>query len=76
MMSKEIMHGYYSAKADDQCGHCVYKNLKGLEVVVTGVYESKESAEENYLWNDKIYVGEVTEFVRCSERRTSKNFIM
>lgn len=63
------MYGYYSPKADLEFGHKIYKNGKNEEVKVTAIYKSKEYAENNYLWEDKYCIGEVTEFVRSIKRR-------
>lgn len=63
-----VRYGYYSPKADSYYGTVVYKTPDGKEVYVTGVFESKESAEENYRWPDKVFVSEVTEFVRSYKR--------
>lgn len=55
------MFGFYSKEAAELFGTCIYRSVTGQEVEVTGVYGSLQSGEKNYLWKDKVFVGEVRE---------------
>jgi hypothetical protein len=55
--------GYYSDKAAQQFGHCVYLDKVGLKVNVSAVSEIGEPCP--LLWDDTYCVGEVGKFV-CS----------
>lgn len=63
-----VRYGYYSAQSDSWYGTVIYKTPLGNEVRVTGVFESKEEADRCYLWPDKKFISEVTEFVRSYKR--------
>ncbi len=60
------MYGWYSAKADESFGHVIYLNDGGKEVKVMNVSLSTECP--SYKWDDKVYVGEVTEYLRGSKQ--------
>ncbi len=62
----EKLYGWYSAKADERCGHSVYRTPDGTEAVVTAVYRGPTSP--NYHWDDKFCVGEVTTWVSSVNR--------
>jgi len=64
----EIWHGYYSVKAAKLFGTITYLDAHGREVEITAKYRTKEIAEKNYMWDDKVYVGLVVKFV-CSNIR-------
>ena len=52
------MHVFYSKKAFDSGNDTVYYRLdNGMLVDVTGAYESKERGEQEYNWDDKVYLG-------------------
>ncbi len=56
-------HGWYSRWADRFWGHLIYKRPDSSEVKVTSISQTFEWGR-NYLWPDKKYLGEITEFVR------------
>ena len=60
-----MKHAFYSQKAADLYGTIIYTNSPNGEtsVVLTAVYDSKEIGEEQYKWDDVIYVGLVYKFV-------------
>jgi len=55
-------YGFYSRKAADRYGSIVYKTPTGQEVEVTVIFSSP--THESYNWDDKICVGEITDYVR------------
>lgn len=59
----KVMHGYFSMQARRH-GSVVWRRKDGSDVEVTMVADSKDWADKHYLWVDKIYVGELTQFVR------------
>lgn len=59
-----ILHGFYSEWAALQGGTVIYATQDGREVEVTGVYQTKEKGKREYPWADKVYVGEVTKWLR------------
>ena len=59
-MKKE---GWYSARAVEFCGSFFYQDLDGKEVEVTTVTDIG-SGEDWYKWEDKVFVGIVTKFIR------------
>lgn len=59
----EVYHGWYSHKAKDLGGSSIYRNPAGQEVEVTAVAKDLAWADE-YHWDDKRYVGPVTEHLR------------
>ena len=63
MGDEKVLHGFYSQKACDRFGYAVYLNESGKEVKVTGVYDS---VNPPYYFEDKVYVGIVTKFVRST----------
>ncbi len=52
--------GYFSTKAKQKYGSTIWKSVTGEDVEITG------TGNENYpyLWDDKICVGEVVNYVR------------
>jgi hypothetical protein len=57
------MHAFYSAQAARMIGDtCIYLNKSGEEVECTCVTE--DITGSSYLWEDKIYVGEVVECIK------------
>jgi hypothetical protein len=75
---KEILHGWYSAKAAHQYGTSIYKSHANpdIEMTVTLVTVTKDAS--CYGWDDVVYVGEICGHVRnhpgtdkmFAERRT------
>lgn len=63
-MNTKVKYGIYSAKAEHNFGSVVYLTPEGKEVYVTLVVESKTISDKEYGWDDKIFVGEVTSYVR------------
>jgi len=63
-------YGYYSAKGAETGGIIMWLTPPtfihpfGKEVYVTAVYKSKEIAEKEYKWNDKICIGIVAKCVK------------
>lgn len=57
----EVKHGFYSPKAAARCGTFIYLNADGGRVEVTAVYF--DEAGLDYMWDDKVYMGEVTQFI-------------
>jgi len=68
-MNNTKRHGYYSVKAAEVCYTCIYETETGEEIEITAVYNSKEEADDNYLWDDKVYVGVVAKFLRKGTKR-------
>ncbi len=64
----ETWHAYYSEQADQIYGTCFWLNSNNKEVEITAVYKSKEEAEANYLWDDKVYLGEVVKYSRKGQK--------
>ena len=61
--------GFFSQEASSRCGTEVYRTLDGREVEVTAACNDPEGS--NYHWDDKVMVGEVTEWVRPGKPRKS-----
>jgi hypothetical protein len=55
---------WYSEKAAELHGSTIWRKADGTEVEVTIVGESMETI---YNWDDKVYVGEVTDFIRTAQ---------
>jgi hypothetical protein len=55
-------HAYYSPTAAKQFGFNIYEMPDGSQVETTDVGPDRDGA--SYLWQDKIYVGVVSEWVR------------
>lgn len=62
-----VKFGFYSAKADLAFGTVIYRTKDGKEVEVTAVDEDQNAP--SYQWSDKIYVGEVKEYLRRGKGR-------
>jgi hypothetical protein len=60
------MHAWFSKQAAKLSGSVTYSTEDGKEVETTAVYESIEQGNNNYHWDDKIYVGVVKEFLRLN----------
>lgn len=60
-----MRHGFYSEKAANYYGTSIYRkhNNPADTVMITAVYPTKEQGETDYKWDDKIYVGEVSDWV-------------
>lgn len=59
-------YGWYSRKAVIAgCGHHVYANKDGVNIITTAVTADSEGA--GYNWDDKVFVGEVVKFVRSGD---------
>lgn len=54
-----MYHAWYSAKAAANYGSNFYLNEAGEEVEITAVARDQVYGER-YLWDDKVYVGQVT----------------
>jgi hypothetical protein len=64
---KEILYGFFSQLAvDSGCGSCEYETPDGKLVKVTCVGSKRD--DPDYAWPDKVFVGEVTKFVRVVDR--------
>ena len=61
-MSTPQKSGYYSQKAADAGGYCLYETPDGLVVSVTEVIECGETPGS--AWDDLIHIGIVTDFVK------------
>jgi hypothetical protein len=61
----EVMIGYFSRKHATMTptASCEYLTPNGKFVIVTFICLNEEEAK-NYLWEDKVKVGEVSTFVR------------
>jgi len=57
------MYGFYSRKAAETFGSSIYRHVSGDVVEVTCVCPTMDSSI--YKWDDKVYVGEVTNYI-CS----------
>lgn len=66
-MASEIRHGWYSAAAANLWGYVTYLNDAGEEVHITMQSEFEEGGE-TYFWEDKVYVGILTKYVRSVDR--------
>lgn len=58
---QNIKHGWFSKKHSERLNSVVYSTPNDTEVEVTCVGEEKECPK--YMWEDKVYVGEVVEFL-------------
>ena len=58
-MQNSIKHGWFSQKHSEILNSVVYSTPNGSTVEVTCVNWEKECP--NYLWDDKVYVGEVVD---------------
>jgi hypothetical protein len=57
----KTLHGFYSKNAS-RVGSLRFRLADGSGYVeTTAVFETKERGERNYVWDDKVYVGEVEE---------------
>lgn len=77
MSEPHILHAYYSAKAAElfgtiiyladptRCGGPLYElgHYEPYPVDVTCVGADKAWMEEHYMWDDKVYLGRVTEWL-------------
>jgi hypothetical protein len=61
------MYAWFSQDAFDFCGGCIYRDVFGREILITCVHE--HPVYDNYKWSDKRFLGEVTDFIRCVNRR-------
>ena len=61
-------YGYYSAHADRQFGHCLYKTPDGLVIKITEV-TSKDKPFGR--WNDYVCLGEVTDYIKSNTVKLS-----
>lgn len=58
--------GMFSEKAAERHGSVFWRHADGHEVEVTNVGDNADG----YLWDDKVIVGEVTEYVRQGRKRS------
>lgn len=66
-MSGETLYGFYSAKAADSGYKIhVYESINGGEIYVTSVSSDPENSR--YKWDDKVFVGVVTKYLRTIKR--------
>lgn len=61
------MHAFYSARAEELFGYCIYSRYSTFSrekenVKVTAIYDSKEKGMEDYKWEDKVYLGIMDKF--------------
>ena len=63
-----MKYGFYSQKAAELYGTIIYESSPSgnTSVVLTAVYDSKQTGEEQYKWDDVIYVGPVYKFVNSN----------
>jgi len=61
------MYAWFSQRAFDFCGGCIYRDVYGREILITCVHE--HPVYDSYKWEDKEFLGEVTDFIRCVNRR-------
>ena len=61
----EVKHGWYSEKQRRVAGMVLYATRDGGEVGVTMVTRTREHSVG---WDDYVYVGEVTRYVRDLEK--------
>jgi len=61
------MYAWFSQKAFDFCGGCIYRDVYGREILITCVHE--HPVYDSYKWEDRVFLGEVTDFVGCVNRR-------
>jgi len=57
------LFAFYSAKAAPSSGTSLYRKKDGKEVLTTFVCDNVKSAK-SCIWDDKVFVGVVYEFVR------------
>jgi hypothetical protein len=58
-----VLYGFYSSKAvANDCPTVFYSTPEGKEVEVTNV--SNDRLGEGYLWDDKVCLGEVKDYLR------------
>lgn len=60
-MQNSIKHGWFSQKHSEKLNAVVYSTPNNSTVKVT--YVDKEKECPNYRWDDKVYVGEVVDFL-------------
>jgi len=65
-----MKHGFFSQKyVDAGYGTSLWWNHdRTLKVEVGAVCDSREDGEKNFLWDDKVYVGEVSEWAGLGRR--------
>lgn len=63
-MNKKRLYAFYSEKADISGGHSLYKTIEGNVVKVTLATLDPIEAYVWYKWEDKEFLGEVSECVR------------
>lgn len=61
------LYGVYSAKAAEKIGTKIWQRPDGTEVEVVSVADDPKCL--SFLWDDKVFVGEVTKFVRPGRTR-------
>lgn len=58
-----MLHAWYSDRHAELFGTIIYAMPGGGTVEVTAVNEDPNYCPEHYIWDDAIYVGEVSDFV-------------
>lgn len=64
-------YGYYSAASDKRFGHALYETPDGLQMKVTEAVQ--EGVNPISLWNDAIYIGEITKCIKFNPIDTTKS---
>lgn len=65
-MSSLIKYGFYSYKAELHCGYAIYDTPDGTHAVRV-TFVSQDPQASNYMWEDKVSVGQVTTFIKKVE---------
>lgn len=64
------LYGFYSAKAAALYGYASYRTPDGKKIQCTCVDKTPDCP--SYMWDDKICLGEVVEWVASSSHKTEK----
>lgn len=63
-MITEVRYAFYSDEAAKKFGTVVWKNTNGEMITATAICDDPKG--ETYKWKDKVYVGEVVQFISSS----------
>jgi hypothetical protein len=73
MSKNKTLYAWYSSSQDEECGHSVYLTSDGKEIKTNFVHSNyEEGCGSKYLRPDSIYVGEVTKYLRGSDKHKQK----
>lgn len=58
-----VFHAWFSQRAKELFGSCIYLSPTEEYVEVTAISDRFDYGEEEYIWEDKVYVGSVSKLV-------------